>query len=162
MRLPRLLLLPLAAAVLTITSASAPAVDLSAPPAWDAKVDPWVLSTAAAGPTEFLVFLAEQADVSAADGLAAKEEKGRYVSGRLRDTAARTQGPLLAFLSGRGAEHRAYWVANMVWVRGDLALVEELARARRRRPLYANPSVRFHEPVRAAPAPPPPTPSSGT
>jgi subtilisin family serine protease len=151
MRLPRLLLLPLAAAVLTITSASGSAVALSAP-AWDAKVDPWVLSTATGGPTEFLVFLAEQADVSAAYGLAGKEEKGRYVYERLRDTAARTQGHLLAFLSGRGAEHRPYWVANMVWVRGDLALVEELARRDDVAHLYANPSVRFQEPVEREPA----------
>src|SRR5687767_3079668 len=138
MRFPRLFALPLLAAVSAATSTGA--VSSAAPP-WSAKVDPWVVSTAGAGPTEFLVFLTEQGDLSAAAAIVAKADKGRYVTDTLRATAARTQGPLLAFLAGRGAEHRAYWVANMVWVRGDLALVDEVAR------VYANPSVRFHEPA---------------
>jgi serine protease AprX len=152
MRLPRLLTLPLAAAVLTVTSTSATGLALSAPPAWDAKVDSWVIATAGAGPAEFLVYLTEQADVSAAEGLTRREDKGRYVFETLRDTAARTQAPLLAFLAGKGAEHRAYWVANMVWVRGDLALVQELARRDDVAHIYANPRVRFHEPVESEPA----------
>src|SRR5687767_1027436 len=117
MPLPRLIALPLALALGGLFGA-APRPALSAPEPWDAKVDRWVLSTAGAGPTEFLVYLTEQADVSAAQGLQARADKGRYVTDTLRATAARTQGPLLAFLSAQGAEHRAYWVANMIWVRG--------------------------------------------
>ena len=58
-------------AVLSILSfllagAAAPA---SASP-WKDKVDPWVLQTAAAGDTEFLVYLTTQADLSAAGSIA--------------------------------------------------------------------------------------------
>jgi serine protease AprX len=112
------------------------------------KVDPWVLTTAAAGPTEFLVVLAQQADVSAAEALPAKLDKGRFVMESLRAVAQKTQGPLLALLEGRGVEHRPYWIANMVWVKGDLALVEELAARPDVARLHANPKVRFQEPVR--------------
>ena len=106
MRLPRLLLLPLAAAALTITSASAPAVVLSAPPAWDAKVDPWVLSTAGAGPTEFLVFLTEQADVSAARRPGGQGGEGALrVRTRLRDDRGAHAGSAarVPVRPGRGA-----------------------------------------------------------
>jgi serine protease AprX len=147
MRLPRLLILPLAASTLAVSFAGAPPVANSAQPAWDTKVDPWVISRAGAGPTEFLVYLAEQSDLTAAEGLKARDDKGRYVSNTLRATAARTQGPLLALLNGKGVQHRPYWVANMIWVRGGLALVEELARRDDVAHVYANPSLRFHEPV---------------
>lgn len=146
MRLHRLIALPVAA-VLAASIGAAPRPVMSASPAWDAKVDPWVMSTAGTGSTEFLVYLTEQADVSAAHGMVAREDKGRYVTDTLRATATRTQGPLLAFLSASGAEHRAYWVANMIWVRGDLALIEALARRDDVAHVYANPWVRFHEPV---------------
>src|SRR5689334_1343184 len=66
------------------------------------KIDPWVLETGANGPTEFLVFLAEQADLRGADLLITKGARGRYVFDVLRDTANRTQGPLLDLLAGRG------------------------------------------------------------
>ncbi|HEX6740139.1 MAG TPA: S8 family serine peptidase [Vicinamibacteria bacterium] len=110
------------------------------------KVDPWVRTTGAEGSTEFLVRLAVQADVSAAAGLKSKLEKGRFVSETLRATARQTQGPLLELLKGRGIEHRAYWIANMIWVRGDLALAEELAARDDVARVQANPRVHFQEP----------------
>ena len=89
--------------------------------------------------------------MSGADALRGKEEKGRYVSDLLRGTAARTQGPLLSLLSGRGVPHRPYWIANMIWVKGDLALVEELAQRADVAHVYANPTVHYEEPVESAP-----------
>ncbi|MEW5763670.1 MAG: S8 family serine peptidase [Acidobacteriota bacterium] len=89
--------------------------------AWPSeKVDPAVLREAEAGSAEFLVLMKEQADLSAARTLRTKEEKGRFVVERLRETAERSQGPLLAELAGLGAEVRPFWIANMVWVRGGL------------------------------------------
>jgi uncharacterized repeat protein (TIGR01451 family) len=147
MRFPRLLTLPLAAAVLSVTSFASPARAASIPGSWESKVDPWVLSTSATGATEFVVFLKDQADVRGADAFATKEAKGQFVFARLRDAAARTQGPLLALLAGRGIEHRPYWVANMIWVKGDASLVEELARRDDVGHVFANPTVHFEEPV---------------
>ena len=111
------------------------------------RVDPWVLETAARGDAEFLVMLREQSDLRGARALSTKVEKSAFVADALAATAARTQGPLLALLSERGVPHRAYWVANMIWVRGGLALVEELAARGDVFHIYANPSVRMAGPV---------------
>jgi serine protease AprX len=113
------------------------------------KVDPWVLDTASHGDTEFLVMLREQADLRGARTLATKIEKGAFVADALKATATRAQAPLLAFLEARGAQHRSYWVANMIWVRGDLRLVQALAAREDVFHIYANPSVRFDRPVDA-------------
>ncbi|HET8648374.1 MAG TPA: S8 family serine peptidase, partial [Vicinamibacteria bacterium] len=138
---------------LTLVSAALSTVALAqdarpAAPEWQAKVDPWVLSTAAAsGSAEFLVFLAEQADLRGADLLVTKEARGRFVFERLRATASATQGPLLDLLQARGVEHQPFWVANMVKVTGDLGLVEELALRDDVAHVYANPVVHLQEPV---------------
>jgi subtilisin family serine protease len=116
--------------------------------AWQAAVDPWVLETAAAnGETEFLVYLAEQADLSAAESLAAKVEKGTYVYEQLTETAARTQPAVIAALEQQGAVYRSYWVANMIWVRGDLAAVQAMAERDDVTHIYANPVVQVDRPT---------------
>ena len=146
MRLSRGLGIVLAAVTAAIASAGS-ASNAGPQPPWNEKVDPWVIAATSAGPAEFLVFLAKQADLAPAGRLPTKAQKGRFVVERLRETAARTQGPLLAALGARNVDHRPYWVANMVWVRGDRALVEELARRDDVAHVYANPSVKLHEPV---------------
>ncbi len=144
--------LPLLAAGPTEDAAPALAQPASQAP-WQDKVDPWVLETASAnaaggGETEFLVFLADQADLSAAATLPTKLEKGRYVYETLTRKAAATQGPLIASLKARGVEHRPYWVANMIWVRGNLADIQALAARADVAHLYANPTVHMAEPIR--------------
>jgi len=114
---------------------------------WREKVDPWVLSTAESGSTEFLVFLAEQAGLEAAEALETKQAKGRFVFETLKATADRTQGPVLETLALLGVEHRPYWIANMVWVRGGLDAVEAMARRPDVARVHANPAVRLDEPV---------------
>ncbi len=117
-------------------------------PGWRSKVDPWVTATAAAGgTTEFLVVLAEQADLSGAAHLPTKAAKGRYVFDRLRAAAARTQPPVLAELEARGVEFRAFWVRNLIWVRGDLATVEAMALRPDVARVSANPRVALDGPV---------------
>ncbi len=111
------------------------------------KVDPWVLEKTAAGKAEFLVMLREQGDLRGAHSLASKEQRGAFVMDSLRSLAQRTQKPLLDMLAARGVEHRAYWIANMIWVRGDRALVEELAARDDVFHVYANPRARFEGPV---------------
>lgn len=109
---------------------------------WEAKVDPWVLDTGRAeGETEFLVFLAEQADLSAAYSLDTKDEKGQYVYETLTATAARTQPAVLAELDRLGVEYKPFWIANMIWVRGNLDVVETMAQREDVANIYANPVV---------------------
>jgi subtilisin family serine protease len=96
------------------------------PENWQDKVDPRLLQGAPAT-NEFLVILSEQADLSGATALKTKEAKGRYVFERLTEVAQRTQPPLLKSLQKQALEHRPFWIANMVWVRGDLPAIQSLA-----------------------------------
>ena len=114
---------------------------------WQSKVDPWVIDTAGRGQTEFLVLLREQADLRGARAIAGKTEKGAFVRDALESTADRTQRPLRELLASRGIEHQAFWVANMIWVRGDASLVQELASRGDVFHVYANPHVRLDGPV---------------
>jgi serine protease AprX len=113
---------------------------------WQAKVDPRVLESAATGETEFILFLAEQADLSAAGTLPSKLEKGTYVFEQLTEVAERTQKPVIASLNRSGATYRPYWIANMIWVRGDLPVVEHLALRSDVVRVYANPRVQLEQP----------------
>lgn len=123
------------------------------PAAWEDKVDPWVLDSARErGETEFLLFLAEQADLTRAARLAGKEAKGRYVVERLRETAARSQAPILEQLEARRLSYRPFWVSNMIWVRGNAADVAALATLGGIARVSANPEAKL-EPTFSAGAP---------
>ena len=143
--------LPLIALVVVLMIISS-GLTLAAPAAptaeWQSKVDPWVLNTARAeGQTEFLVFMADQADLSAADALSTKLEKGTYVYETLSSKAAETQGPVIDALKAQGVEYRSYWVANMIWVRGGMDTVEAIARRADVARVNANPTVHMDGPV---------------
>jgi len=138
----------LTALLIVATGSSSHGAGHLAPDApWQSKVDPWVLGRAATEPTEFLVLLAEQADLSAAASLPTKLEKGRYVYETLTGLAARTQEPVLLDLKQRGVAHQPFWVANMIWVRGDLAAVQAMAARADVLRIDANPTVRMSEPA---------------
>jgi subtilisin family serine protease len=123
------------------------AVQAAEAPEWKEKVHPLVLEHVAVGPTEFIVVLSEQADLSPVAALDTKQERGARVFEILTDVAERTQAPLVALLESRGVEFRPFWIANMIWVRGDvddLALLADDAAVLR---VDANPSVRLEEPL---------------
>lgn len=124
-------------------------------PAWKDKIDPWLLSQFSTpveggneepGQVEFLVSLADQADLSGAAALATRAEKGAYVYQRLTEHARRTQAPLLAELTRRALPHRSFWIANLVWVRGDLQDLQALALRADVGHIYPNPSIRLSLP----------------
>lgn len=125
-------------------------------PAWHAQVDRWILDTLAEeGEAEFLVFLASQADLSGAPASDGKQARGAYVVEQLKATAAGTQQAVIAELERLGVRYQPYWIANMIWVRGSAAVVEQLAQRSDVAHLYANPRVpiALPEPERAARAP---------
>ena len=112
------------------------------PPSVMSKIDPRVLAqTAAGGQAEFLVVLADQADLSGAAGLPTKIEKGRYVTHALLAKAQGTQGPLIAWLRAQPAQYQAYYIVNMVWVKGGASLVQALAARPDVSGIQANPLV---------------------
>src|ERR1700758_904603 len=92
------------------------------------KIAPWVVQHTADGKqAEFLVVLAEQADLSGAERLTTKQEKGRFVRDALLNKAEATQGPILTWLRERNIEHRPYYIVNFIWVKGDRNVALELA-----------------------------------
>jgi subtilisin family serine protease len=97
---------------------------------WFSKVAPELLGEAAAGEVEFLVILQAQTDLREAAQLRTKEAKGRFVFETLSSLAARSQQPILEVLDASGIEYRSFWIVNMLSVRGDLEIVERLARMR--------------------------------
>ena len=92
------------------------------------KIDRWVIEqTALKGQAEFLVILSDQADLSAADRLRTKEEKGWYVYRTLFDKAEQTQKPIIAWLKSKGVEYRSFYIVNMIWVNGTMDVALTLA-----------------------------------
>ncbi len=148
-----LLSLFLIMAVVVIARAAAAA---RAAEVWMGKTDPVLLTETADGAsTEFLVVLADQADLSRTERLADKTTRGQYVYQAMTATAATAQAPLRALLDARGATYRAYWVVNMIRVRGGRELLAELAGRDDVRHVYANTWQRAKLPTPvSAPQPP--------
>ena len=92
------------------------------------KIDPWVVQATAEGRSaEFLVVLADQADLTPAAALPTKNAKGRWVFDTLVATAEATQGPILDRLEALGVAHRSFYIANAIWVRAGWEVAAELA-----------------------------------
>ena len=129
--------------ILTLAMATAATAALAGPLGgeWRDKVDPWVLESGRSHETEFLLYIDEQADLSAAVALTDKQAKGAFVVHALTEIAERTQESVLDELASRGVDHRSYWIANMIWVRGGLDTVRAMAERSDVAHIYANPAV---------------------
>jgi serine protease AprX len=92
------------------------------------KIAPEVLADTADGKSaSVVIFLADQADVSAAYSMKDQDARGWFVYNALSQHAARTQAGLQAFLTARGATYQSFWVANMIVATADRSLAEALA-----------------------------------
>jgi len=101
---------------------------VSSPPAAAQKIAPWVIEhTANDQQAEFFVVLADQADLSHADSLQTKADKGRYVYETLLNRSHATQGPILRWLREQGLKHRSFYVVNGILVNGTREHAEALA-----------------------------------
>jgi serine protease AprX len=94
---------------------------------WQNKVDASVLSKASTGKTQFLIYMENQADLSGAEGLTTKAEKGEYVFRQLTAAANATQPAVRQTLQSFATEFRSFWVTNAIWAKGDLAVVQAIA-----------------------------------
>jgi serine protease AprX len=119
------------------------------------KIAPWVTENTANGKqAEFMVILADQADLSGAALLPSKGEKARFVRDALWNKRQATQGAISKWLQDRKLEHRSYYIVNAFWVKGTyqdaLALASRSDVAR----IEGNPHVRgLPEDVKEIPAP---------
>jgi serine protease AprX len=120
---------------------------------WQAKVDPSVLAAAAAGPTEFLVYLEAKADLAGAKSLGFIE-KSEFVYGRLTAVANASQAPVIAELERTGATYRSFWIANSVAATGGLAAIEAVASLPGVSHVYAVVPSEFDRPIRSTNAAP--------
>ncbi len=76
---------------------------------------------------QVLILLRQQADLSDADALRTKEEKGRYVYEALWTVAEETQRGLRSALDAEGIEHQSFYIVNAIKALADSALVNSLA-----------------------------------
>ncbi len=113
------------------------------------KIAPWVLERTADGKqAEFLVILADKADLSGAKEFQTKREKGRFVRDALFAKAQQTQAPLLAWLRARGIAHRSFYIVNAIWVRATRATMLQIAARAEVARIEGNPRIRNLEPVK--------------
>jgi serine protease AprX len=73
------------------------------------------------------VLLSEQADLSQAYSMRDQDARGWYVYNALKATAERSQRAMRAALEATGVFYKSYWVANMLVVTGNRALVNSLS-----------------------------------
>jgi serine protease AprX len=108
---------------------SVSALPLLLPPApASSKIALRVLEDTAGGKSaSVVIFLADQADVSAAYEMKDQDARGWYVYHTLSKHAARTQASLKSSLEARGIAYQSFWAANMIVATTDRATVESLA-----------------------------------
>jgi len=96
--------------------------------AFHLKIAPWVSEHTANGQrAEFIVVLADQADLSGAAALTTKTEKSRYVYEALQSKSKATQTSILQWLRERGIEHQSFYIVNAILVKGSREIAEALA-----------------------------------
>ncbi len=120
------------------------------------KIAPWVIEHTANGQqAEFMIVLADQANLSGAAALATENEKGRYVRNALLSMSQATQGPILQWLRERGIEHRSFDIVNAILAKGSREIAEALAARPDVARVEGNPHIQNHfpEPLPAAKAP---------
>jgi subtilisin family serine protease len=112
-------------------------------------VDPQVyadLKASTDGVTRFIVYLAEQADLSVAFDIKDRSARGYYVLNALQATAERTQAALRGDLTRSGVSFESRYIVNALVVEGNLALVDSLV---------ARPEVAYIGPNQVVEAPAP-------
>jgi serine protease AprX len=111
------------------------------------KIAPWVMENTANGQqAEFFVVLADQADLSLAEALPTKAEKGRFVYQTLQTKAQTTQDSILQLLRDRAIEHRSFYIVNAILVKGTRELAEMLAARPDVARIEGNPHIQNHFP----------------
>ncbi len=141
----------LAAAVLLI--ATVPAA-LGAEPS---RLDPRLLNElqVAPGPTDFLVFLKPQADLSGAAAVENRTARVAYVYQALRAVAGQSQARLRADLDAWGVPYHPFFIVNALRVTGDEALARKLAARPEVARVVADPAFDgLDDPPPGPPAPP--------
>ena len=95
---------------------------------WQSKVNPSVFAQfQSQTEVEIIVLMREQADVSGADRLASKEEKGTFVFNILRGTSERSQGGIQQLLNAQNKRFQSFWVVNGLFLTANFDLIKQIA-----------------------------------
>lgn len=114
---------------------------------WLQKVDHHLLSELnQSQETDFIVFMEEQASLDFAYQLSAKLDKGRFVFERLYHTAQRSQADLQTFLHLQAAPFQSIYIYNAVYTKGDIHLVEKIAKRKDVAYIFANADLEIQLP----------------
>lgn len=111
------------------------------------KIHPSVWTSFKGDKSDFFIVMKEQANISAAQYINTKEEKGEYVFNTLSKTAERTQQEIQAFLKIKNTPFRSLWITNAIYVpKGDKTLIQELAQRDDVSEIVNNPTSHFSLP----------------
>ncbi len=113
---------------------------------WQNKIDASLWKKATTNPTECIVVLKQQADLSAAKALATKEKKGIYVFNALQTTAQQSQKPIIQFLQNEKAVYRSFFMLNAIYTIADTRLLRLLAEREDVAYIADNPSIPLQMP----------------
>ncbi len=93
------------------------------------KVESAVLDALSAkGSADYVIEMAEHADLSKAYEMTDWNERGWFVYDTLRETAARTQAPVIAILDKNGVKYQSFFAGNEIAVTSsDLTVLSEIA-----------------------------------
>ncbi len=79
------------------------------------------------GTSDFVVEMAEKADLSAAYSISDWNERGWFVYDTLKEVAARTQKPVIEILEKQGVEYQSFFAGNEIAVTGsNLSVLSEI------------------------------------
>jgi|GEM_PF-2066541 len=111
-----------------VPSSTSAGVAAGLPAAQASKIENRVLQDTANGKTaEFMVLLADKANLSAANSMRDQDARGWYVYNTLRSHADRTQAGIRAALDAAKVPYKAFWAINGLVVTGDRSVVEAMA-----------------------------------
>ena len=95
---------------------------------WQTKVHPSVFEQFQNhSSVEILVLMREQADVSGANRLTTKEEKGTYVFNLLRGTAERSQVGIQQLLNTQSVHFQSFWLVNSLYLTANFDIIKQIA-----------------------------------
>lgn len=113
---------------------------------WRHKVAPQLLALPHGKQTDFFLVMAEQADLSPADRLPTKAEKGAFVYETLTSHALASQADIVDELGLLGVPYRPYWVSNSILLHADQTVIERFASRPEVAAVVANPSITLDMP----------------
>lgn len=100
---------------------------------------------------EFILILKTQADLNATSQIHGKDAKGKYVYETLKSIADNSQKELKVQLDLDAVSYKPFWVTNAILVKGDAALMNQLAERTDVQKIIANASLHKQERVTSDP-----------